>query len=596
MKRVSAVALVVVLAAGITAGVVFGSGSGSPQTNKVAAPSAVILTVTNLNDSGADSLRQAIIDAVAGDTIEFGITGTITLTSGLLSINKDLTITGPGAGSLTIDGNASSRIFNVGSGATVSISGLTLTNGNSSAISNFDGTLTLNNVTVSGNSAGQGGGINNHLGMLTLNNSTVSGNSNDCGVGGGGITVALEPGTLTLNNSTVSGNSSSCGGGIYFGGATMRIKNTIIAGNSAPAAPDCFGSPTSLGYNLIGNDTGCGFTAAAGDLVGDSANPIDPVLGPLQDNGGPTETHALLLASPTDSPAIDAIPVADCVDTSGNPVTADQRGVSRPQGPACDIGAYELEVGPINSPPVADDQSVMTDHNTSLSITLTGSDPDSADTLSYSIDSLPKSGDLDEGSTPIVSTPHGLSGNTVTYTPNNSFSGSDQFTFEVNDGTTGDIGTISIRVKEAPTTQNMYVYSVKIVCVPHFGPASPALMPGKYRTAVNVHNPWDQPALIEKWVTLSNPQGIPPITGDRIHETLQPWSAFDVDCPHMRDQFGLPDGAKVPGGKGFMVIRSDRELDVVAVYTSRAETRNKDGVGTSYRCGDHQAQARAHDL
>ena len=137
MKRVSAVALVVVLAAGITAGVVFGSGSGSPQTNKVAAPSAVILTVTNLNDSGADSLRQAIIDAVAGDTIEFGITGTITLTSGLLSINKDLTITGPGAGSLTIDGNASSRIFNVGSGATVSISGLTLTNGNSSAISNL---------------------------------------------------------------------------------------------------------------------------------------------------------------------------------------------------------------------------------------------------------------------------------------------------------------------------------------------------------------------------------------------------------------------------------------------------------------------------
>lgn len=106
-------------------------------------------------------------------------------------------------------------------------------------------------------------------------------------------------------------------------------------------------------------------------------------------------------------------------------------------------------------------------------------------------------------------------------------------------------------------------------------------MPGKYRTAVNVHNPWDQPANIEKWVTLANPQEIPPITGDRIQEILGPLGAFDVDCVHLRDDFGLPAGAKVPGGKGFMVIQSDLELDVVAVYTSRAETNNKNGVGTS---------------
>lgn len=127
----------------------------------------------------------------------------------------------------------------------------------------------------------------------------------------------------------------------------------------------------------------------------------------------------------------------------------------------------------------------------------------------------------------------------------------------------------------------LYIYSAKITCVPHLGPASPALMPGKYRTAVNVHNPWDQPANIEKRVILSNPQGIPPITGDRIQEVLPAEWAFDVDCVHMRDQFGLPQGASVPGGKGFMVIESDRELDVVAVYTSRTKTPANDGVGSS---------------
>ena len=134
-----------------------------------------------------------------------------------------------------------------------------------------------------------------------------------------------------------------------------------------------------------------------------------------------------------------------------------------------------------------------------------------------------------------------------------------------------------------------YIYSVKIVCVPHFGPASPALMPAKYRTAVNVHNPWDQPANIEKWVTLSPPQGDPAIMSEHVSEVLNPWWAFDVDCKHMKNDFVFPsplppphEELKVPGGKGFMVIRSDRELDVVAIYTSRSETATTaNGVGTS---------------
>ncbi len=708
---------------------------------------AATITVTNLNDSGPGSLRDAITGAASGDTIEFVVTGTITLTSGELVIGKNLTIDGPGSGDLTISGNNTSRVVNITSG-TVAISGLTIRHGKASGdrgggIFN-NGALTMNNVSVSDNTAtkGSGGGIyssgtltltgstikNNVIeaggdnfrsgggiansgrtatvirsifsnnktttgdggnnggaifnivgaltvtksffsenrsdnggavindqgtlvitdstfsnnsarfsgggvfsngtteaaattffgniairggaiynhqfgvgtGMFTLENGTVSGNSGNRGGGlwnaengtlflvdsvvkdnsankGGGVyndggTLTMMNGTLsnntdanplngaaiystnsgslTIDSSVVSGNTAP---GIYGAGGTVTLSNSTVSGNSETGILNQFGTVTitnstisnnnqgigsngtltvvnttvsantgpgivnnigtatvthstvvgqtavngivinsrddgtlnltnsviadwgsgracagagtvtSLGHNLTNDDT-CGLSPASGDLPN-----TDPLLGPLADNGGPTQTHALLAGSP----AIDAIPLADCTDPDGNPVTTDQRGVSRPQGVGCDIGAFELE------------------------------------------------------------------------------------------------------------PQDIFVYSAKIACVPHLGPASPALMPGKYRTAVNVHNPSDQPAYIQKWVTLSPPQGQPPITGDRISETLAPWSAFDVDCPHMRDQFGLPQGAKVPGGKGFLVIRSDRELDVVAVYTARTETAAKDGVGTS---------------
>ena len=120
---------------------------------------------------------------------------------------------------------------------------------------------------------------------------------------------------------------------------------------------------------------------------------------------------------------------------------------------------------------------------------------------------------------------------------------------------------------------------MKVVCAPMLGGAKPALLPGQYKTAVNVHNPWDQPASIEKWVTLSRPQGEPIISGNRIQETLEAWGTFDVDCNHMRDDFGLPTGVKVPGGKGFMVIKSDQKLEVVAVYTSKLQNANGVGQG-----------------
>jgi hypothetical protein len=107
----------------------------------------------------------------------------------------------------------------------------------------------------------------------------------------------------------------------------VTLKNSIVAGN---AGRDCTGAVLSAGHNLDGDST-CNLTAT-GDVPA-----VDPLLGPLGDYGGPTETHALL----PDSPAIDAIPVADCTDLEGHPVEHDQRGVRRPRGAGCDIGAFE---------------------------------------------------------------------------------------------------------------------------------------------------------------------------------------------------------------------------------------------------------------
>jgi len=117
---------------------------------------AATITVTNTNDSGPNSLRQALANANDGDTINFAATGTIGLTSGELLVDKNVTISGPGTATLAVDGNFASRVFHIGSGKTVSISGLTVTHGN----------------VASGN----GGGILNDHAILALLNSTVNGN------------------------------------------------------------------------------------------------------------------------------------------------------------------------------------------------------------------------------------------------------------------------------------------------------------------------------------------------------------------------------------------------------------------------------------
>jgi hypothetical protein len=194
------------------------------------------------------------------------------------------------------------------------------------------GTATLINTTVSGNdvtNAG-GGGIRNYpSGIMTLANSTVSGNDGDFAPGG-----ILNEGMLTLTNSTVSGNSNRYGfDGVYANGirsasiGQTQSINSIIAANSNTnyGIENCSGPFVSNGNNLS-DDTTC-FAAAGTDLV-----VADAMLGPLQDNGGPTETHDLL----DGSPAIDA-GSPDCP-----PPATDQRGVARSQGAGCDIGAVEF--------------------------------------------------------------------------------------------------------------------------------------------------------------------------------------------------------------------------------------------------------------
>jgi predicted outer membrane repeat protein len=169
---------------------------------------AATFTVTNLNDSGSGSLRQAILEAniaPGDDTVQFvsGLSGTITLTSGELEITANLTINGPGAAQLAISGNNQSRIFNISSsGVIATIQGLSIKKGSGGGIWNR-GALTINGSIFSDNSASYGGGIYNFSGAtLNVNHSTFSGNSATSS-GGGGI---YSSGALTINSSTFSCN------------------------------------------------------------------------------------------------------------------------------------------------------------------------------------------------------------------------------------------------------------------------------------------------------------------------------------------------------------------------------------------------------
>lgn len=210
--------------------------------------------------------------------------------------------------------------------------------------------VTLTDSTVSGNSASTpsdafGGILNSAPGsIVTLTNSTVSGNSASAPGGPSAFSAAVggisnSGGTLTLASSTLSGNTVDepnggftppVGGISDFFGGTLTIANSLIALQSG--GPNCYGPNADGGYNLD-DGTSCGFSTTNHSLP--NTNPLLDPAG-LKDNGGATQTIALLSGSPT----IDAIPPG--VNGCGTTITTDQRGVNRPQGPGCDIGAFEF--------------------------------------------------------------------------------------------------------------------------------------------------------------------------------------------------------------------------------------------------------------
>ena len=330
------------------------------------------LTVSNTNNAGEGSLRQAIADASPGDTIVVPASSShYAVTSDQLTIAKNVTISGGGARGTVIDaGNGTHRVIEITAG-TVSISGVTITGGNTNDSDDGGGihldtgaTLTLSNAAVTGNTVDTnswaGGGIFANTGSTltitsstiannvarnggglylndgaTITNSTISGNQAGDGlnVGDGGA-LQNNSTALKLTNDTIANNESfdsGGGGGIY--GGTTTVSNTIVANNrdSVLGVDNCatrlgHGTVTSAGPNLE-NGSDCAF-AANGGIGGVAAG-----LGPLANNGGPTDTHALAATSP----AIDHGLNSACP-------ASDQRGGARPQPPGgtCDIGAYEF--------------------------------------------------------------------------------------------------------------------------------------------------------------------------------------------------------------------------------------------------------------
>ncbi len=413
------------------------ANGGSPQVLSLASGGDYVLTTAiydqlNVNYSGLPELTGNVTIQGNGATIERS-SATGTPAFGVLDVGPggslkldNVTITGGNnttyyqsgggiynAGTLTvtnstITGNtapgAGGGIYN--SYGTLTVTGTTISNNTSPStavnsagggIGNAGGTATVTNSTITGNSASYGGGgLGNTSGTMTVANSTVSSNSSTYFGGGflnlAGATATIVNSTffnnsgtaiynsasaLTLKNTTISGNTAGYGGGVLNTGGTLSAANNIVAGNTSP---DAYGVTTDGGNNLIGADAGTsGLTNGVnGNLVGTVALPIDPMLSPIANNGGPTQTMALLAGSP----AVDAGSDTVC---SAIPVSGlDQRGYVRPAGAHCDIGAFEYgAVPPPNQPPTvaANQSSVSVNEGSTATNTGTVGDPD-GDTVS----------------------------------------------------------------------------------------------------------------------------------------------------------------------------------------------------------------------
>ena len=365
-----------------------------------------VFTVTSTVDSGLGSLRNTIIDAssnLEADEIVFASSTNgveFDLSGAEIVITESLTLTGNGAANTIIDAQQLSRIFNVQAGD-FTLNGVTLKNGRTSAIgdgggamaSTSGGLLTIRDSLLTGNSTtGQsapGGAIYSNTGTVTISRSTLSGNAT-AGSNASGGSIFSRTGAVTISQSTLSGNQAtgtdSDGGGLWVddsavmvvnstitknsaaragGGLGMfadgrdkklTMHNSIVAGNTAASTPD-FTAPFSPATNLevrsslIGRGDGTSLMASSipdanGNLVGGSTSvsAINPQLGPLANNGGPTQTHALLINSPAFNRGNNVLAVD--VANSNAPLTTDQRGTgfARNNFGIVDMGALESTV------------------------------------------------------------------------------------------------------------------------------------------------------------------------------------------------------------------------------------------------------------
>jgi len=339
-----------------------------------------LIRVYNYEDgaAGPDTLRWAIIEANSqpGENTVRLRPGNYTLTipgpgedaaaTGDLDVTENLILRGAGADVTTIDAAGLDRVLHVHPGVTLTVRDVSVTGGTADSgggilvepgaaltvaragiydnqatgsgggIGNL-GTLTVEQSALYDNAAVAGGGGLDNQGTAEVVNTTASGNVAD-GAGSTGGGILNPPGsTLTLVNCTVADNQAETSGGGIHNTGTADLLNTLIAGNTAPAGPDAFGTFVSQGYNLLGTSAD-----SSGWQVTDLLD-VDPLIGPLQSNGGTAPTHALLQGSP----AIDA------GDDASAPAT-DQRGIARPQDAdgdevsTADIGAVEKYFGEIH--------------------------------------------------------------------------------------------------------------------------------------------------------------------------------------------------------------------------------------------------------
>ncbi len=265
--------------------------------------------------------------------------------SGDLDITSQLTVVHSGISPATIDSNVSDRVFDITPSGAAILDGLSITGGDATSLTTTSGggilnagNLTVRNSVIYDNRATFGGGVSTAgTGAAFIVNSTIA--NNDAYEDGGGVD-AETGGTVSLSSATVSGNAADAdrnGGGSGGGasaatsglGGVVTLRNTLLAKNvdNGGEAPDCVefgGTITSQGHSLIGDSTGCSYTAGTGDI----ANRNPQLLG-LINNGGPTLTRAVKKTSPA-------------LDKGAGCPSTDQRGVLRKLGGRCEIGAWEL--------------------------------------------------------------------------------------------------------------------------------------------------------------------------------------------------------------------------------------------------------------